>query len=141
MIDKKVILDTGPLVAYLNKSDRYHKWAVAQFSQMLPPFYTCEPVISEACFLLQNYKNASSKVFKLLERELIKIPFRLQNEINPIDILMDKYKNIPMSLADACLVRLTEQITDSIICTLDSDFKLYRKEKRKVIPIIIPSDL
>ena len=53
---------------------------------------------------------------------------------------LNKYKNIPMSLANACLVRMCEQIADSTICTLDSDFKIYRKEKRKVIPVIIPEN-
>ena len=135
---KRVIIDTGPIVAFLNKTDKYHDWAIAQFSQLNPPFLTCESVISEVCFLLRHTENGVQNSFKLLERELIQIPFKLEAEISIIISLMTKYKNIPMSLADACLVRMSEQIADSIICTLDSDFKIYRKEKRKVIPVIIP---
>jgi uncharacterized protein len=138
MKSQKVIIDSGPLVAFLNKADQYHNWALTQFSQLNPPFYTCEAVISEVCFLLRETRNGAQNVFKLLERELIQIPFKLESEVSATIVLMDKYNNIPMSLADACLVRMSEQITDSTICTLDSDFKIYRKEKRKVIPVIMP---
>ena len=141
MKPKKVIIDTGPLVAFLNKSDYYYGWTLTQFSQLNPPFFTCEAVISEACFLLRNTGNGMQNVLKLLDRELIQIPFKLDLEISTIQSLMKKYSNLPMSLADACLVRMSEQISQSIICTLDSDFRIYRKEKRKVIPLIIPNEL
>ena len=138
MIDKIIILDTGPLVAFLNKSDRYHTWAVTQFSQMKPPFYTCESVISESSFLLRNFEDGVANIFKLISRDLIKIDFNLQDEFSEIQKLLNKYIDVPMSLADGCLVRMSEQITNSAICTLDSDFKIYRKERRKVIPTIFP---
>ena len=138
---KKIIIDTGPLIAYLNKSDHYHEWALTQFSIMRPPFYTCEAVLSESCFLLRNYQNSTANIFKLMERELIKIPFRLQDEVSAIINLMNKYRDIPMSFADSCLVRMSEQISDSIICTLDSDFKIYRKNNRKIIPVSIPENI
>ncbi len=135
---KKVIIDTGPLVAFLNKSDHFNNWAITQFSQLNPPFLTCESVISEVCFLLRKTDNGTQNVFQLLERGLIQIPFHLKPEMSAISRLMKKYSNIPMSLADACLVRMSEQISDSAICTLDSDFKIYRKDKRKIIPVIMP---
>jgi predicted nucleic acid-binding protein len=138
MKPKKIIIDTGPLAAFLNKSDLYHDWALTQFSQLNPPFYTCESVISEVCFLLRNTDNGVINMFQLLERDLIHVPFDLESEISTIVSLMKKYNNVPMSLADACLVRMSEQISDSIICTLDSDFRIYRKEKRKIIPVIMP---
>ena len=138
MKSKRVIIDTGPLVAFINKSDHYHNWAITQFSQLNPPFLTCESVISEVCFLLRNTENGIKNIIQLIERGLIQIPFKLESEISTISNLMKKYNNIPMSLADACLVRMSEQISDSIICTLDSDFKVYRKEKRKIIPVIMP---
>jgi predicted nucleic acid-binding protein len=141
MNNKKVILDTGPLVAFLNKSDRYHEWAVIQFARLLPPFYTCEAVLSESCFLSRNYEKGVINIFQLLERGLLKIPFNLQDEFSAISMLLKKYKNVPISLADGCLVRMAEQITNSCICTLDSDFKIYRKDKRKIIPTLMPEDL
>lgn len=138
MNSKKVIIDTGPLVAFLNKSDRYHEWALMQFAQLKPPFLTCESVISEVSFLLRNTENGIQNIFSMINRNLLKIPFNIESEINPISSLLKKYNDIPMSLADACLVRMSEQISESVIFTLDSDFKIYRKNKRKVIPIIIP---
>lgn len=138
MRPKRIIIDSGPLVAFLNKADSYNKWAITQFSQLKPPFYTCESVISEVCFLLRKTKNGVMNTLQLLERDLIQIPFKLESDISSIGSLMKKYNNVPMSLADACLVRMSEQISDSIICTLDSDFRIYRKEKRKIIPVIIP---
>lgn len=138
MIPKKVIIDTGPIIAFLNKSDHFHDWTITRFAELNPPFLTCESVISEVCFLLRNSVVGMQNVFQLLSRGLIKIPFQLESEINAISSLMKKYSDIPMSLADACLVRMSEQISDSSICTLDSDFKLYRKNKRTVIPVIMP---
>jgi predicted nucleic acid-binding protein len=141
MKPNRIILDTGPLVAFLNKSDFFHEWAVMQFAQLTPPFFTNESVISEACFLLRNTENGSQNIFKLLERDLIQIPFRLEPEISSVLNLLTKYKNVPMSVADACIVRMSEQISDSVICTLDGDFRIYRKDKRKVIPIITPKNI
>jgi len=138
MKPKKLIIDTGPIVAFLNRADFYHEWALRQFSELIPPFYTCESVISETCFLLRNTENGQKNILKLLERELIQISFNLKEEISTIMTLMKKYDDIPMSLAEACLVRMSEQISDSTICTLDSDFRIYRKEKRNVIPVIMP---
>ncbi len=139
--DKKIIIDTGPLVAFLNKKDKYHKWTLSQFSHLNPPFFTCESVISEVCFLLRNTENGPQNIFRLIERKLIAIQFKLVSELTIIARLINKYNNIPMSLADACLVRMSEQIANSAICTLDSDFKIYRKDKRKIIPVIIPETI
>ena len=141
MKQKRVILDTGPIVAFLNKNDTYHDWAKIQFSLLTPPLMTCESVISEACYLLKNFTDGASNVLELVERELVLLPFDLQSEIVSIKKLLEKYKNIPMSLADACLVRLSEQISDSVICTLDTDFKIYRKNKRNIIPLIFPENI
>ena len=139
MIIKKVIIDAGPIVAFLNKSDGYHDWALQQFSQLKPPFFTCESVISEVCFLLRNNDKGMQNALSMLERKLLKINFDIESEITAVKSLMKKYSDIPMSLADACLVRMSEQLSESTIFTLDSDFKIYRKDKRKVIPIITPN--
>jgi len=134
----KVIVDTGPVVAFLNRADMYHDWAVSQFGRINPPLYTCEAVISEVCFLLRHTEKGIPNTLSLLERDLIRIPFRLDEEMNMLTSLLKKYRDVPMSLADACLVRMSEQITESVIFTLDSDFRIYRKQKRSVIPLIIP---
>ena len=139
MIRTKIIIDTGPLVSFMNKNDAYHDWTKNQFSMMSPPFISCEAVISEACFLLRKFPNGQDNILELIERNLLILPFDLQSESQTIKKLIKKYQNIPMSLADACLVRLSEQISDSVVCTLDSDFEIYRKNKRERIPLIIPN--
>lgn len=141
MTTRNVLLDTGPLVAFLNKKDYYHEWATAQFAIIKPPLLTCEAVISESCFLLRQYEDGAVNILKLLERQLLTIPFCLQDELNEIKTLLKKYKDIPMSLADACLVRMAEQLASSSVLTLDRDFVIYRKNKRKVIPTLMPDDL
>ncbi len=138
MTREKVLLDTGPLVAFLNKQDKYHFWATSQLAAIQPPLFTCEAVLSESCFLLRNLPEGVISIMKLLERELVKIPFRLERELSALKKLLKSYKDVPMSLADGCLVRMSEQITDSVVFTLDRDFKVYRKHKRQVIPTIMP---
>lgn len=141
MMARKVLLDTGPLIAFLNKRDRYHEWATTQFAAIKPPLLTCEAVISESCFLLRQYKYGAVSILKLFERQLLEIPFCLQDELSEIRTLLEKYKDIPMSLADACLVRMAEQFASSTVLTLDRDFIIYCKNKRKVIPTLMPDDL
>ena len=89
MMSRKIILDTGPLVAYLNKKDLYHEWAKAQFATMTPPLLTCEAVLSESCFLLRHHENGASNILNLLERELIAVPFQLKDELSTIKILLN----------------------------------------------------
>jgi len=133
-----IILDTGPLAAFLNRNDSYHVWSLSQWAEIEAPFFTCEPVISEACFLLRTYKEGSQGILKMMERGIIEIPFRLYHQVQPISKLMEKYSNVPMSLADACLVRLSEIIPSSTILTIDKDFQVYRKNGKEKIPLIIP---
>jgi predicted nucleic acid-binding protein len=124
-----VLLDTGPLVAYLFPRDAYHDWAVAQFQTADLPFVTCEPVLTETCFLVSRNGQGATRVLEMLARGVLRIGFDLQDEQAPVHALMERYANVPMSLADACLVRLAE-ITKLPVCTLDSDFAIYRARGR-----------
>ncbi len=137
MIEQRVILDTSVLVALLSKSDRNHAWAVRQWSQVHPPALTCEAVISETCFLLKR-KYLTEAVFEMIEVGAIAIAFDLQEEAGNVRVLMDRYESVPMSFADACLVRMSERIANSAVMTLDSDFKIYRKHRNEEISIIQP---
>jgi len=135
---QRILLDTGPLVAFLNRRDKFHKWAMAQSDQIAPPMLTCEAVVSEACFLLAGTNKGSDLVMQLIQRKIISISFRLNENIQPVRKLLAKYRSVPMSLADACLVRMSELDQSSQVFTLDSDFKLYRKDGRRIIPTIMP---
>lgn len=112
-----------------------------QLTDITPPLLTCEAVISETCFLLRKISGAKEALFECIHRKLITIPFSLEKETTAIQRLMKRYNDIPMSLADACLVRLSEHYNNSKILTLDSDFKIYRRNGRQVIPILIPDRL
>ena len=138
---RQVILDTGPLVAFLNGKDRYHEWAMLQWAQIAPPLLTCEAVISEACFLLRGIEGGQPAVLEFLRRGVVHLAFRLNEHVNQITVLLRKYSDVPMSLADACLVRMAELYADSPVLTLDDDFRIYRKNKREVIPILSAPDL
>ena len=138
---RQVLLDTGPLVAFLNRRDRYHGWARAQWEEIESPLWTCEAVISEACFILQSYPGASRAVMEMISRGIVQMPFRLEQEARRVSKLILKYQDVPMSVADACLVRMTEQTTESPVFTLDGDFKIYRRLGRQVIPTLMPGNL
>lgn len=138
---QRYILDASPLVALVSKRDRFHEWSKAEWRRITPPLLTCEAVITEACFLLQRVPKGEATVMALLRQGTVEIDFSLRNEILSIEALMLRYQSVPMSFADACLVRMTEQISGSVIMTLDSDFKIYRRHRNQEIPVIMPEKL
>jgi uncharacterized protein len=133
-----VIVDTGPLVALLNRRERQHAWVKAVLDSVEPPIYTCEPVLSETCFLLQDVNGGQDAVLELLTRGILRSDFRIAAELASLRYLMKKFSDVPMSLADACLVRMTELDPQGVVLTLDSDFKIYRRNRRQVVPTISP---
>jgi len=137
----RVLLDTGPLVAFLNRRDRYHEWAQAQWAEIEPLLLTCEAVVTEACFLVRNLPGGSTTVVDLVTRGVVRIDYDLQGDSAAIGKLLSRYSNVPMSLADACLVRMAEQLVGSRVLTLDRGFRLFRMHGRRVIPTAMPPDL
>lgn len=133
-----ILADTGPLVALLDRRDHYHAWAKAQVVDWTPPVVTCEAVVVESCFLLRHLPRAIGELFGWIDQGLLAVPFRLEHEAPAVARLMSRYADVPMSLADACLVRMSEQHGESCVLTLDSDFRTYRKHGRTVIPTIMP---
>ena len=137
---KSIILDTGPLVAYLRGSDQYHEWARQQFRQYRSPFLTCEPVLTETAFLLSRYGGTVNvePLLMLVTAGALEVVLRLSDEVPRLQELMRRYRNIPMSLADACLVRMAELHPDSTVLTLDSDFLIYRQHDREPLSLLMP---
>lgn len=133
---KRILADTGPLVAYLDKSDRDHAWARDQFMRLTEPLMSCEAVVAETLFLLRRGGIFPDGLLELIRRGILVPDFSLVEEIEPILQLMRKYRDIPMSLADACLVRMAEIHPSSAVMTLDSDFRIYRKSRRRSIPLL-----
>ncbi len=138
-MSRSVILDTGPLIALLNPRDRHHGWARANWEQMQSPLLTCEAVVTEACYLARRLgTEAPEAVLEFLQRGVVDLSFRLADETAAVAGLLRKYRNIPMSLADGCIVRMSEQHTGSVVFTLDTDFAIYRKDGRYRIPVLSP---
>ena len=133
------LVDTGPIVAFLNRRDRYHKWMVDQLAAVSPPLYTCEAVLSEAFFLLRRDRAGVEGLVKLLERQIIRMSFQLDEHLQRVGKLLRRYSDVRISLADACLVRMSELQTDSRLLTFDDDFNVYRRNGRQVIPTLSPN--
>jgi len=134
----RLVIDTGPLVAFLNRRDRHHPWAREVLAGVDPPLYSCEAVISEACFLVRALDRGPDAVLALVERGLVDTSFSVAAEVGPLRTLMAKYASVPMSLADACVVRMTELEHASTVLTMDSDFNVYRRNRRQMIPVLMP---
>ena len=133
---RNVLVDAGFVVALLSSRDIYHKWAVAQGSEMPPPWSTSEAVLSEAFHLLGA--RGAANLAALLRRRALLVAFTLSESLEPVVKLIEKYSNVPMGLADACLVRMTETLADPIILTTDQDFRVYRRHSRQVVPCATP---
>jgi len=140
-MNQSIILDTGVLIAFLMPKDKFHQWAVTQLSETSCPILTSEAVITEACFLAKRVYQGQKKILQLIKQGYIQIPFSLNQEIEAIEILMEIYQSVPMSLADASLVRMSEIYPHSFILTLDSDFRIYRQNRYQIIPVITPENI
>lgn len=133
-----VIIDTGPLVALIDGDDAHHNWVAAQLATIRPPFLTCEAVLSEALFLLPHARRGVPALLDLLREGLVSVAFDLDDNLESVTQLVAKYQDLPASLADACLVRMSELHDRGRVFTLDTRFRLYRRHGRQAIPLIFP---
>jgi len=133
-----VILDSGPLVAYFSAREAHHEWCVRHFDAIKPPLLSCETALAEAVYLISSHGGNSGRIFEFLRDGIIKVPFQLALEAEAVATLMRRYADLPMDLADACLVRMSEKRQDARVFTLDHDFKIYRRHGRQAIPLIFP---
>lgn len=133
---RSVLVDAGFLVAILSRRDSHHKWAVQEASEHSPPWYTCEAVLSEAYHLLGE--RGVLGLNAMLSRRAVIARFNLDDNVEAVASFLQKYASVPMSFADACLVRMSETIADPLILTTDSDFRIYRRHSRQVIPVLCP---
>ena len=135
---RRALVDAGPVVAFLSRADQWHAWSVEQFKHFTH-FTTCEAVLAEACARLAYYGQDQTKVVELVLEGALVVDFTLAQVADRVSRLMRKYKNRPMDLADACLVAMTEKVSDSLVVTLDSrDFSIYRRHEREIVPFISP---
>jgi hypothetical protein len=132
-----VLVDSGYLVSLLGRRETLHDWALDQARRFPPPWRTGEAIISESFFMLGRL--GAPALMTALHRRAVIVDFSLAEEIGPVLSLMRKYSQVPMSLADACLVRMTEKIADVVLLTTDADFRIYRRHGRQVVPCVLPT--
>lgn len=130
------LVDAGFLVALLSRRDANHRWAAAQAPRFPPPWVTCEAVLSETSHLLGA--PGTSGLASLLRRGALVSGFRFADNMDAVLKLLTKYSDVPMSFADACLVRMTETLNDPMLLTTDADFRIYRRHGRQVVPSVLP---
>lgn len=134
---RSVLVDTSFLVALVSARDRNHPWSAAAAERHPPPWATCEAVLSEVFHLLGPLGEPA--LAALLRRRTLATSFNLDQELERVLKLMEKYADVPMSLADACLVRLSETMPDPVLLTSDAGFRVYRRLGRQAIPVVMPS--
>jgi uncharacterized protein len=133
---KSALVDAGFLVALLSRRDANHGWAAAQAPRLPPPWATCEAVLSEASHLLGGLGTLS--LASLLRRGALVCDYRFADDMDAVLKLLEKYADVPMSFADACLVRMTETLNDPVLLTTDGDFRIYRRHGRQIVPCVLP---
>jgi predicted nucleic acid-binding protein len=132
-----VLVDAGFLVALLSRRDTHHRWAVAQAERRSPPWKTCEAALSEAFHLLGP--RGTPVLSALLRRQAVVVAFDVSDNLDAVLKLMQKYADVPASLADASLVRMTETLDEPILLTTDHDFRVYRRHGRQTVPYVMPA--
>jgi predicted nucleic acid-binding protein len=135
-----ILLDAGPLTALLNPNDQWHAWARETMRRLPAPLFTSEPVLTEASYLLRRDGCDADELFGLAENRVIRVGLQFETERAPLRELMARYHNVPMSLADATLVRLAELHMDAKVFTLDGHFRIYRRHRNQVIPVLMPDE-
>lgn len=130
------IADTGFLVAFANARDLHHAWALEVAAQITEPLLTCEPVVAETAFHLGD----AGLVFEMIEEGLIRLAFDCDDHLPQLAALARRYRERNPDLADLCLIRMSELHPKHRVITVDKDFRVYRRNKREVIPLIAPPD-
>lgn len=132
------IVDTGPLVAFFDRAERHHRWVTERITEIEAPLLICEPVLVEALYLLARHNRARDTLFEFLQNGALRFAFQIEEHVGALRRMLEKYRDAPMSLADACVVRMAELHDRYAVLTLDSDFSIYRKHGRVPLTLIHP---
>jgi len=132
-----ILLDTGVIVALLDRSEHYHSQCVEVLSELAGSLVTCEACVAEAGYLLRDMRGAPEAVMSNVANGLFHIPVRLVDQALTVEKLLKKYRDVPMDLADACLVDLADRLGTGRILTLDQDFQVYRWRVRRKFELLI----
>lgn len=134
---KPALLDTGVIVALLDRSEANHRRCLRAISELSQPLATCEAVIAESCYLLRSVSGAPEAILENVEKGIFQIPFAISRSAAFVRRLIRKYADQEIDFADACLIRLAEELDTGEILTLDSDFRSYRWKKTRPFQFLI----
>ena len=134
---KPVLLDTGAIVALLDRNESAHQACADAVQQLQAPLLTCEAVIAESCYLLRNLAGASEAVIENIAAGMFQVAFQLSHEAASVKQVLRKYRDRKIDLADACLIRLADMFETGDILTLDRDFTIYRWGKNKPFKMLL----
>jgi uncharacterized protein len=132
-----VLLDTGCIVALLDRRERHHPQCVDVLADLTAPLVTCEAVVAEACYLLRALPGAADAVVENVQHGVFQVPFHLPSSAPTVRALMKKYRSVPMDFADACLVAMADELGTGRILTLDADFAIYRWRRGRAFDPLI----
>ena len=135
---RPVLVDTGVIVAWLDRSEQYHQSCVGALESLAAPLVTCEAVIAESCYLLRKLPGAAEAILRNLESRIIQIPIQLSASAARIQRIFRKYRDRRVDLADACLIDLASELQTADILTLDRDFEVYRWGSNKAFRLLVP---
>lgn len=133
---KPFLLDTGVIVALLDRSEQFHEACSQTIREIEGPLITCEAVIAESCYLLRNLRGAAEAVVDNVAAGVFQIPFQLSSEAASVKQVLRKYQDRKIDFADACLIRLADEFGSADILTLDRDFAVYRWGRNKAFRIL-----
>jgi uncharacterized protein len=135
---RPVLLDTGVIVALLDRSERYHRVCVEAIAEVQGPLITCEAVMAETCYLLRNLLGAAETVVENVAQGIFQIPFQLSRSAPEVRRILQKYRDRPIDFADACLIHLADQTGTGEILTIDRDFEVYRWGRNRPFRLVVP---
>lgn len=135
---KPVLLDTGVIVALLDRSERHHRQCISVVQELERPLATCEAVIAESCYLLRRLSGAAETILENVERGIFHVPFQLVSSAPQVRAALRKYRDVSADFADACLIHLASQLDTGDILTLDRDFESYRWNRTRPFRLLVP---
>jgi len=137
---RPVLVDTGFIVALYNKSDRRHAECMYRLDALEQPAVTCEAVVSESCYMLRQVDGAVADILATIASRALGIRFQIDRSAEKVRALLEKYSDLPASIADACLIQMADELDTGDILTLDRDFRHYRWRRNRVFNLLVPLD-
>ena len=134
---KKILLDSGPLIALFDASDKYHSNSINFVKTNKFPLVTTIASVTETLHMLDFNRNAQIDFIEWVHRGAVEIQNIENNDFGRLKELTEKYRDLPMDFADSCLVYLAEKLNLNTIATIDRDFSIYRIQGRKKFKIVL----